>query len=51
MKEQVDRFLEHAEDALDDANYLLQDGRILALANRSYYDLTLAYLKQNLVSQ
>lgn len=37
MKEQVDRFLEHAKDALDDANYLHQDGRILALANRAYY--------------
>ncbi len=37
MKEQVERFLEHASDALDDANYLQQDGRILALANRAYY--------------
>jgi uncharacterized protein (UPF0332 family) len=37
MKEEVSHFLEHAEDALDDASYLHQDGRILALANRAYY--------------
>lgn len=37
MKEEIDRFLEHAVDALDDANYLYQDGRVLALANRAYY--------------
>ena len=37
MKEQINRYLEHAIDALDDANYLHQDGRILALANRAYY--------------
>lgn len=37
MKEEIDRFLEHAVDALDDANYLHQDGRVLALANRAYY--------------
>jgi uncharacterized protein (UPF0332 family) len=37
MKEQVNRFLVHAESALSDASYLQQDGLILALANRSYY--------------
>ncbi|GAB4021381.1 hypothetical protein GCM10028808_66020 [Spirosoma migulaei] len=37
MKEQINRFLEHAADALDDASFLHQDGRVLALANRSYY--------------
>ena len=37
MKEQINRFLEHSADALDDANFLHQDGRILALANRAYY--------------
>lgn len=37
MKEQIDRFLDHAADALDDANFLHQDGRVFALANRSYY--------------
>lgn len=37
MNEQIDRFLEHAADALDDANFLHQNGRILALANRAYY--------------
>jgi len=37
MKEQVNRFLEHATDALDDASFLYQDGRVLALANRAYY--------------
>ena len=37
MSEQIERFLDHARDALDDANYLHQDGRILALANRAYY--------------
>ncbi len=39
MKEEITRFLEHAEDALNDANYLHQDGRLLALANRTYYAL------------
>ena len=34
MKQQINRFLEHATDALDDANFLHQDGRVLALANR-----------------
>jgi hypothetical protein len=37
MKEQIDRFLEHAVDALDEANFLHQHGRVLALANRAYY--------------
>ena len=37
MREQINRFLEHAADTLDDANFLYQDGRILALANRAYY--------------
>lgn len=37
MNEQISRFLEHAADALDDANFLHQHGRIMALANRAYY--------------
>lgn len=37
MKDQINRFLEHAVDALDDANFLHQHGRVLALANRAYY--------------
>ena len=37
MKEQINRFLQHAADALDDADILHQNGRILALANRAYY--------------
>lgn len=37
MKEQINRFLEHAVDAIDDANFLHQDRRVLALANRAYY--------------
>lgn len=37
MKEEVTRLLEHAEDALDDANYLRQNERPLAVANRAYY--------------
>ncbi|GAB4024412.1 HEPN domain-containing protein [Spirosoma gilvum] len=37
MKEQVARFLEHAQFALDDADYLYHGGRILAVANRAYY--------------
>lgn len=37
MNEQVTGFMEHAADALDDANFLHQHGRILALANRAYY--------------
>ncbi|WP_240625661.1 HEPN domain-containing protein [Spirosoma pollinicola] len=37
MEEQIKRFLDHATDALDDVNFLHQGGRILALANRSYY--------------
>lgn len=37
MKDQIIRYLERAADALDDANYLHQDGRVLALANRAYY--------------
>lgn len=37
MKDQVIRYLERAEDALDDADYLHRDGRVLALANRAYY--------------
>ena len=39
MKQQISRFLEHATDALDDANFLHQDGRVLALANRAYYTI------------
>lgn len=37
MKEQIHRLLEHAEATLDDAEFLYQDGRVLALANRAYY--------------
>lgn len=37
MNEQISRYLERAEDALDDANNLHQGGRVLALANRAYY--------------
>ncbi|WP_245859941.1 HEPN domain-containing protein [Spirosoma aerolatum] len=37
MKEQIDRFLEHASDTLDDAQFLHQNGRVLALVNRAYY--------------
>ena len=37
MNEQVAGFLERAADALDDANFLHQHGRVLALANRAYY--------------
>lgn len=37
MKEQINRFLEHAVDALDDAQFLHQNGRVLAQANRAYY--------------
>lgn len=37
MNEQVTGFLERAVDALDDANFLHQHGRVLALANRAYY--------------
>lgn len=37
MKGQISKFLEHAEDALGDAHYLHQDGRVLAVANRTYY--------------
>lgn len=39
MNEQISNFLEHAADALDDANFLHQHGRILALANRAYYSI------------
>jgi uncharacterized protein (UPF0332 family) len=39
MKEQINRFLEHATDALDDADFLHQNGRVLALANRAYYTI------------
>jgi uncharacterized protein (UPF0332 family) len=37
MKEQISRFLKRAEDALDDAHHLHQNGRVLAVANRAYY--------------
>ena len=37
MKDQIDRSLEHAVDALGDANLLHQHGRVLTLANRAYY--------------
>ncbi|GAB3761153.1 HEPN domain-containing protein [Spirosoma pomorum] len=37
MKEHITRFLDHAETALEDAEYLYEDGRVLALANRAYY--------------
>lgn len=55
MNEQINRFLEHAADALDDANFLHQHGRVLALANRAdgarrFYDLTIDYFKQNPVA-
>ena len=39
MKEQISNFLDHVADALDDANFLHQHGRILALANRAYYSI------------
>ncbi|GAB3804448.1 HEPN domain-containing protein [Spirosoma humi] len=39
MNEQISRFLEHAADALYDANFLHQNGRIMALANRAYYSI------------
>ena len=37
MNEQVTGFLERAADALDDANFLHQHGRVLALANRAHH--------------
>ena len=37
MKKEVTRFLEHAEDALNDARYMHQNERLLAVANRTYY--------------
>ncbi len=37
MKEAIETFLDHAALTLDDAEFLLQDGRKLALANRAYY--------------
>lgn len=37
MNEQINCFLEHADDALDDADFLHQHGPVLALANRAYY--------------
>ncbi len=37
MKEAIKEFLNHAAMALDDAEFLHKDGRILALVNRSYY--------------
>ncbi|TAE29678.1 MAG: HEPN domain-containing protein [Cytophagales bacterium] len=37
MSERVKNYVGHAASALDDASYLLEDNRLLALANRSYY--------------
>lgn len=37
MKKQIIRFLDHAASALEDASYLHEGGRSLALANRAYY--------------
>lgn len=37
MKEEIQRFLEHAADALDAADILLKYDHELALANRVYY--------------
>ena len=39
MNENATGYLEHAADALDDANFLHQHGHILALANRAYYSI------------
>ena len=36
-QEYIDKQLESADEALDDAEYLLQDGRYKATANRTYY--------------
>lgn len=37
MKKQIIRFIDHAASALEDAGYLYEGGRSLALANRAYY--------------
>ncbi len=37
MNELIKPFLSHSADSLDDAAYLYRDGRLLALANRTYY--------------
>jgi len=39
MNEKVVRFLDHAASALDDADFLFEGGRLLALANRAYYSI------------
>lgn len=39
MNEKVTRFLDHAASALDDASFLMEGNRLLALANRSYYSI------------
>ena len=36
-EKQITRFLDHAASALEDAGYLYEGGRSLALANRAYY--------------
>lgn len=37
MRELVQQYLDHATDTLDDANFLNQHGKVLLVANRSYY--------------
>ena len=37
MKGQISKFLEHAKDALSDAHHLQQNGRVMAVTNRTYY--------------
>ena len=37
MKESIQNYLDHADDALDAANVLLANEHVLALANRAYY--------------
>lgn len=39
MNEKITQFLDHAASALDDATFLLEGNRLLALANRSYYSI------------
>lgn len=39
MNEQLNRFLEHAVHALDDARYLHEDRRVRALADRAYFSI------------
>lgn len=39
MNERTTQFLDHAASALEDATFLLEGNRLLALANRSYYSI------------